>query len=191
MKIPVNSGYLLWNDVIFGTFKGTESIKYKFPQGTEHILWDSLGPDEVQVQVTVSGSPFLRMGQGLKYLLKYPYGCVEQTSSGVLALAALRGLIHQGLIPGISMDETDKFLKKGIERILNMQTDSGGFGYWPGNIRPDRWGTLYAATALTFAHRSGYPVPVDRMSKAMAYLEEQVKKSRFKFKDCDMWIPFC
>ena len=36
----------------------------------------------------------------LKYLLGYPYGCIEQTSSKVLALSGLRGLIKQGMIPG-------------------------------------------------------------------------------------------
>jgi uncharacterized protein YfaS (alpha-2-macroglobulin family) len=50
-----------------------------------------IDPEEVQAVLTVAGSPFLRMTKAIHYLLQYPYGCVEQTSSGVMALAALRG----------------------------------------------------------------------------------------------------
>ena len=45
-------------------------------------------------------SPFLRMTEGLRYLLRYPYGCVEQTSSGVMPLAALHRILQQGRGPG-------------------------------------------------------------------------------------------
>jgi alpha-2-macroglobulin len=172
VKVPIKSGYLLWNDVVYGSFTGAARIGYAFPEGTSEIKWDDISPDDVKAVLTVSSSPFLRLSKGLRYLLHYPYGCIEQTSSGVLPLSALRGLIREGLILDIGIQETDQFLKPGIERLLSMQTDSGGFGYWPGEIHPNPWGTIYAASALTHAKLAGLEIPEERMAKVMQYLKE-------------------
>ena len=174
IKVPIKSGHLLWNDIVYGTMRRSASIQYAFPEGTGEIKWKEINPDEVKAVLTISSSPFLRLSKGLRYLLQYPYGCVEQTSSGVLPLSALRGLIREGLILDISLTETDKFLKPGIERLLSMQTDSGGFAYWPGQIHPHPWGTIYAASALTHAKLAGFDVPEERMNKALQYLKATI-----------------
>ncbi len=176
IKIPVKSGFLSWNDVVFGTMKGSAKIAYKFPDGAGRIKWSELNPDEVKALLTISGSPFLRMSKALGYLLQYPYGCVEQTSSGIIPLAGLRGLIKDGLIADMKSDETDKFLNSGIERLLSMQTNDGGFGYWPGDVRADMWGTIYAASALTQAKLAGFEIPSDKINKAMQYLKKAVNE---------------
>ena len=67
---------------------------------SDRRLARKLNPGEVQAVLTLSGSPFLRLSDALHYLLTYPYGCVEQTSSGVLALAALRGVVQDQSGPG-------------------------------------------------------------------------------------------
>ncbi|MBI5745425.1 MAG: hypothetical protein HZA13_00285 [Nitrospirae bacterium] len=177
ISVPVNSGYTMMSDLVFGTVTNGVKIRYNLPEGTERIKWSDLRPDEVKATLTLSGSPFLRMSQGLRYLLHYPYGCVEQTSSGILPLAGLRGLIKEGLIPGIKIEETDKFLGPGITRLLSMQTNSGGFAYWPGNLHPDKWGTIYAAIALTHVKLTGFDVPQDQMNLAMDYLKREIKET--------------
>ncbi len=177
LKLPVNSGNVLGTDIIFGTFKKEVQVKYTFPKDVKDIKWEDINPNEVQAILTVSGSPFLRMSAGLKYLLRYPYGCVEQTSSGVFPLAGLRDAIKKGLLPDINIEETDKFIKPGIERLFSMQTTTGGFGYWPGDRQPHMWGTIYAISALTRAKLAGLELPKDRMEKALKYLEEEIEGS--------------
>ncbi len=171
LKLPINSGHLFTTDILYGTFGKKTELTYRFPPGTAKIPWAELNPDDVQVLLTLSGSPFLKMGGGLNYLLRYPYGCIEQTSSGVMPLAALRDLIRQGFIAHLSLEKTDKFLTKGVARLLSMQTDDGGFGYWPGNLRPHRWGSIYALTALTQARAAGMDVPAQALDRALAYLK--------------------
>lgn len=102
---------------------------------------------------------------------------MEQTSSGVLPIAALRDIIQKGLIPDITTAETDKYLKSGVDRLFSLQTSDGGFGYWPGDRTSHKWGSVYALTALTRAGLAGYELPKDRMDKSMAYLKDQVKAS--------------
>jgi uncharacterized protein YfaS (alpha-2-macroglobulin family) len=176
IQLPVNSGLLPWHDVVSGTLKGAETIRYAFPKGTEKISWKEVRPGEVRVVLTVSGSPFLRMAPGVRYLLHYPYGCVEQTSSGTIPLAALRELIRQGVLPGISLEETDKFLRGGVERLLKMQLPDGSFSYWPGERQVHPWGAIYAMSALTFAKRSGFPVPEDRLARGVSFLSTWATK---------------
>ena len=176
IRLPVNSGLLPWHDVVSGTLKREETIRYSFPKGTEKISWKEVRPGEVRAVLTVSGSPFLRMAPGVRYLLHYPYGCVEQTSSGTIPLAALRELIRQGVLPGISLEETDKFLRGGVERLLKMQLPDGSFSYWPGERHVHPWGAIYAMSALTFAKRSGFPVPEDRLAKGLSYLSTWATK---------------
>lgn len=176
IKVPVRSGHVLWNDVVFGTVKGVTDLKYRFPEYLPAMDWKGLRTEDVQAVLTVSGSPFIRMSKGLRYLLHYPYGCVEQTSSGVMPLAALRTLIRDNMLPDITLAETDKFVKPGIDRLLSMQTGSGGFGYWPGNTHPDMWGTVYALAALTQAHLAGLEVPPGRINLGMDYLVNTLKE---------------
>lgn len=102
---------------------------------------------------------------------------MEQTSSGVLPIAALRDIIQKGLIPDITTAETDKYLKSGVERLFSLQTADGGFGYWPGDRMSHKWGSIYALTAVTRAKLAGFDVPRDRMDKAMTYLRDQIKAS--------------
>lgn len=102
---------------------------------------------------------------------------MEQTSSGVLPIAALRTIIRKGLIPDITTEETDKFMKPGIERLFSLQTEDGGFGYWPGDRSSHKWGSIYALTAISRAGNAGFDLPRERMRKAMAYLQDQIKAS--------------
>jgi hypothetical protein len=167
----INSGQVLETTAIFGTLPGSTELKLKLPT---YVTAEEGKSAEVKAVLTLAGSPFLRLTDAGRYLLKYPYGCVEQTSSGVLGLAALRGAIADGLVPGITVAETDAYLAKGISRILGMQLDNGGFAYWPGGQKVHPWGTVYAAMALSLAQTKGLEVPQPALEKAAGYLKEEV-----------------
>ena len=161
----------------FGSLAGTTEIKVPLPAYLTG-KGRTINPEEVKAVLTVAGSPFLRMTEAIHYLLNYPYGCVEQTSSGVLALAALRGAIQKGLVSGVSLAETDKYLNRGVQRILSLQTDSGGFAYWPGQREPHVWGSIYAAAALSLARSHGLTVPDDALHQALDYLKTQIQEEK-------------
>jgi len=174
LKLRINSGHVRDTQVWFGSLAGTSEIKVALPA----YLTGKVDSEEVQAVLTVAGSPFLRMTEAIHYLLQYPYGCVEQTASGVMALAALRGAIEKGLVTGVSLAETDKYLNRGVGRILGMQTDSGGFAYWPGQRETHVWGTIYATTALSLAKAGGLEVPDDSLNQALDYLKSQIQEPK-------------
>lgn len=106
-------------------------------------------------------------------LVDYPYGCVEQTSSGLIPLVALGELARQ--YP-LGIDDVDGYIASGIARLRRMQTDTGGFGYWPGAQTPHLYGTAYATWVLERAREAGYRVPEKLRTDAHAYLEQEVQR---------------
>jgi uncharacterized protein YfaS (alpha-2-macroglobulin family) len=100
---------------------------------------------------------------------------VEQTASGVMALAGLRGLIREGWVPGLEAEETDKYLERGVARLLQLQTDSGGLSYWPGYGKANPWGTAYGAVALALARQAGFSVPEPAIKRISGYLSKRAE----------------
>ncbi len=110
-------------------------------------------------------------------LLRYPHGCLEQTTSatrpllfvGKLAPALTDGLADRGGV--------DAMVTAGLERVLSMQLVSGGFAYWPGGDTPTAWGTAYATHLLLDAREAGHPVPAWSISGALGWLAEAVDRA--------------
>ena len=134
----------------------------------------SVGPDWLpetgQAEVWLSSLPTLGMGGGLDYLLRYPYGCLEQTTSQsfpLLHLADLAGLLRPGWLESGAVQ---KRLESGMQRILSMQRSDGSFSLWPSS-GAYVWGTLYATHFLVEANEAGHPVPEERLSAALDFIE--------------------
>ena len=173
VKIPIHSGETLGTEILMGSFSNSSRVMLPLPTELLKEHSQELSKSST-ISLTVSSSPFIKLTGGLLYLLEYPYGCVEQTSSRVLPLAALRGLIEKDLIPDISLAQTDKYLKAGVSRLLKMQTESGGFGYWPGNKNPHQTGTLYAMAALSIAKENGISIPERSFKKGVKYVSKLI-----------------
>ena len=172
LEIPIEDPTPLGTEVCQGSFRRTLTLNPAAGAAWPDLLKSREGGERLQATLEISASPLLQLTGALHYLLDYPYGCIEQTSSGVLALAGLRALIETGAIPGFGPDAMDRFLKRGVNRILAMQTDSGGFGYWPGYETPHPWGSLYAAAALALSRQNGFPVALEPLRRALDFLQK-------------------
>lgn len=109
----------------------------------------------LESSVTVGADPALRVFNALKYLIGYPYGCVEQTTSQCFPLYVLRkssALMNNTLAQN---ERIEAYLERGIQRLLSMQVSSGGLGYWPGAREADRYASVYALHFLTLVARDG------------------------------------
>ncbi|HIB43911.1 MAG TPA: hypothetical protein EYO37_08125 [Nitrospina sp.] len=175
IKIPVNSGNTIETQVLLGAFKGKSNVTFPLPDIVTQTLHDDGFMQDASISLMMGTTPFIRIAEGLQYLMRYPYGCIEQTSSGVMPLAALRGLIKKGLVPGQRIQDVDEFLKSGVERLFRMKTESGGFGYWPGDTQPHKEGTLYALSALSVAKMNGLEIPEKPFKEALEYLKMEVR----------------
>jgi alpha-2-macroglobulin len=108
-----------------------------------------------KVQLEVSALPPMNIGQHMEYLIRYPHGCLEQTTS-----AAFPQLFADVLVPlsQKQKNEIAKNIEAAIHKIRDRQDFTGGFAYWPGS-QPDQWSTTYAGHFLLEAKAKGYAVP--------------------------------
>ncbi len=122
----------------------------------------------------VTANPYADAFDHLGYLLHYPYGCIEQTTSAVRPLlfaGALIGSVDPTLLAGKKIEDLVMY---GVNRVFSMQVPSGGFAFWPGDTKPFLWGTAYATHMLLDAQKQGYPVVKDRLDNALKFIEEQL-----------------
>jgi hypothetical protein len=126
----------------------------------------------VQRQISGSGEIELDLpaGRAVDYLMEYPNGCIEQTTSTAYPLLVLGDLLPD---MGVTVDQTKlaDYSKAGVKRLLSFQTTSGGLAYWPGSDSPHAFGTAFGSTVLIEAKKRGYDVPDDALARIAGYLE--------------------
>ncbi len=107
----------------------------------------------------------------LRYLVHYPYGCIEQTTSSTRPLLFLAEVLS-GVDPEMSASgKIEEMAQRGIDRALSMQTPSGGFAFWPGGTEATHWGSAYATHMLLDAKKLGFSVGKERLDDAVKFLE--------------------
>ena len=131
-------------------------------------------PATLRQEVWCSGQPALKLGRGLDYLLHYPYGCLEQTTSAAFPLLYLADLANRVLPRSMGRDETEQFVQAGVLRVLSMQQGHGGFNLWPDSTMCDEGAAIYAAHFLVEARRAAYDVPTDRLDAALSWLRSRL-----------------
>jgi uncharacterized protein YfaS (alpha-2-macroglobulin family) len=132
----------------------------------------------------VSTIPPINLGYRLQYLIQYPHGCIEQTTSSVfpqLFLDAVRPLTDR------EQERTRNNITKGIERMKLFVTSDGGFGYWPGYTESDAWGSTYAGHFLLEAEAKGYFIPGDMLKRWKRYQKNKANEWRDNNRDYNYW----
>lgn len=130
----------------------------------------------------VSYMPPLNLGQRLRYLIRYPYGCVEQTTSSVFPQLYLTSLMD---LDDGKKAQIEQNVEAGIKRLLHFQRADGGFAYWPGAGEPNLWGTNYAGHFLLTASELGYELPGGMISNWRRFQQDAART--FNEKDNSPW----
>ncbi|WP_420580522.1 alpha-2-macroglobulin family protein [Reichenbachiella sp.] len=123
--------------------------------------------------IELSSLPSLNLEQRLRYLIRYPHGCIEQTTSSVFAQLYLEEFVALS-------DERKKQIASNInaaiQRMSSFQTVNGGMSYWPGQVEESDWGTNYAGHFLLEAKKKGYAVPEGLLSKWTKFQKRQANQ---------------
>ncbi len=125
----------------------------------------------VDSELVLSPSILPTLEGSLEYLLRYPYGCVEQTSSTLIPWITLRDYL-KGIDSVAYTDlEIRDHVDAGVNRLFSMQTGDGGLAFWPGGHKTYVYGTLHAAFVLLEAKAAGYDLPERRFKLLMNFLD--------------------
>ncbi|MEM7187193.1 MAG: MG2 domain-containing protein, partial [Bacteroidota bacterium] len=144
--------------------------------GSQVISFESYGVAGTNgAQLEFSTLPPMDFGRRMEYLIRYPHGCIEQTTSGAFPQLYLPDVFD------ITFDKKQKItenVEAAIQRIGNFQTTSGGLSYWPGERDNDDWGTNYAGHFMLEAKQKGYVLPISFMSNWLRYQKNAARQWR-------------
>lgn len=154
----------------YGILKPGESTGFPPPDG--------LLPESADRTLRVSSMPSLDLCRALQYVQWYPYGCLEQTTSGAYPLLRSEEWAER-LAPGAwAAGDPRSRVESAIARILAMQTRTGGFALWPWLRADDVPDSLYALRFLLDARAAGYAVPDAPLESALRWVRSSVLESR-------------
>jgi uncharacterized protein YfaS (alpha-2-macroglobulin family) len=134
-------------------------------------------PGSTKLEVVASTTSLTELKDAVQYLMGYPNGCIEQTTSTAYPLLVLKDLLPE---IGVTVDagELKKFSEAGVRRILSFQTSGGGLSYWPNSPQPHAFATAFGLTALIEGKKRGYDVPEAALARMADFLETSLKQGQ-------------
>ncbi|GGG15601.1 membrane protein [Dokdonia pacifica] len=125
--------------------------------------------------IEFSTLPPMDFTKRMQYLIRYPHGCVEQTTSGAFPQLFMDDIFD---LTYEQKREAQENIKKGIERLGRFQNADGGLGYWQGETNADTWGTNYAGHFMIEAQKKGYALPLTFMSNWLRFQKKAAREWR-------------
>ena len=163
ININSNNPYIYINEIR----NGEAGKEVSFTQPKDYIKGSAEG------KIIISNSPLLAADHRIQELIRYPYGCIEQTVS------AMFPQIYIDMLTSNNKFDREKIIgnvNAGIGKLARLQMYDGSFSYWPGG-NADVWATVYAGHFLTEAKNRGYYVPEDMYNKIISYEKNLVRNS--------------
>jgi uncharacterized protein YfaS (alpha-2-macroglobulin family) len=144
------------------------------------INWNTFGvTGSNSSKIEISSIPTIDFGRRLRYLIQYPHGCVEQTTSSVFPQIYLNDIMD---IDASTKESIQRNVTAGIQKLGNFQLSNGGLSYWPGKDEADDWGTTYAGHFMIEAEKKGYVLPISFKAKWISYQNKAAKQWRYEKK---------
>lgn len=174
--IQVRSAYPALTQTQQAWLKPSEEFKL------DKAAFDAMVPESVEAVVKLNNSIDLNLRQQMNELLRYPYGCLEQSTSSTYPwlFATEKNLSQMGL-----RNQTGKgrlsSIEHGMQRIAQKQLSNGGYGLWSNRDGEAQWLTAYVADFLTDARAQGIDVGKQQYDKTMKRLEAYVAKRNGNF----------
>ena len=137
------------------------------------IVWLPIGTDVNFGELSVSIAPTLSgsITTGLEYLMRFPYGCVEQTASALLPNVVLAQLLDLPIIDDNLVDkkELEANVQAGLQLLYKFQNGNGGWGIWQSS-EPSPYLTSYVLYTLNETKKAGFAVDDNVINRGIVYL---------------------
>ncbi|NJK97509.1 MAG: hypothetical protein HC905_23720 [Bacteroidales bacterium] len=127
-----------------------------------------------RASISISAFPAVNFSHRLNWLIHYPYGCIEQTTSSVFPQLYIKKFMQY---PDAFAKSIDENIHAGIQRLRRFQQFSGGFSYWPYGDEVSEWGTLYAGHFIVEAKKLGYFVEEDLYENWLNYTLDRARNN--------------
>jgi alpha-2-macroglobulin len=167
LTIPLNQPLIIESKTVASGIAGAGGAE----TATVPITWDSsLVQNRSFVTVTVDRTGLGELEPSLRYLIEYPYGCLEQTLSRFIPLTKVQDLAESLNMEDLEGPKLKTFIRAGVAKVARHQHSSGHFSLWPsGETYPHL--TVYAIYGLAEAKRAGIKVPADVIDRGVAAIK--------------------
>jgi uncharacterized protein YfaS (alpha-2-macroglobulin family) len=126
--------------------------------------------------ISTSALPSVSLTDMTKFLLDYPYWCLEQTTSrgwALLELPEIAARVNENLA---TREQMDAELRNVLWRIQSMQLYNGSFSFWPSGASLN-WTTVYATHFLVACEKKGIDVPRETIRNALESLRNMIAET--------------
>ncbi len=151
----------------------TKTLNAYATEAIDFSTFGVLGTNNATVEF--STLPPMDFTRRLEYLIQYPHGCVEQTTSSVFPQLFLTDIFD---LTFNKKQEIQDNIKKGIKRLGHFQRPNGGMSYWVGENSANDWGTSYAGHFLLEAEKKGYVLPLTFKTNWIQYQKQAARDWR-------------
>jgi uncharacterized protein YfaS (alpha-2-macroglobulin family) len=166
LKLPVNYPAQVESELVAeGHTTGAAEIPVKLPGG--------IMPGSASLEVSTDPDGVAGLEEGLRDLIEYPYGCLEQTTSRLIPLVAVEELARSLKLPGLDGPALQRYIRAGLGKLEKFQTDEGGFSLWVGG-HPEPYLTAFALWGLKLAEDAGHRLPPGMIDRGVSYLRAQL-----------------
>ncbi len=146
------------------------------PNSSKTIHWNAFGIESSnKATIEFSSLPAINFEGRLEYLIQYPHGCVEQTTSSIFPQLYLSDIFD---LTGEKNTKIQYNINTGIDKLKHFVQPDGSMSYWPGDRNADDWGTSYAGHFLLEASKKGYVLPIGFKTAWINYQKNVAKNWR-------------
>ena len=129
----------------------------------------------VQARLSLSTLPPLPYAAALHDLLRYPYGCIEQTTSkGFAALWLDPAQARRLGVADITEAARQSAVEGALARIASFQASNGHFSFWGGQSPVQTFMTPYVVDFMLDAREAGFAVPQNVLQKSLQRLSDDL-----------------
>ncbi len=156
-------------------------------QATQQIKVDqTVHRDLGGLHIQISATALNHIAEGARYLVDYPYGCLEQTLSRLLTLMELKFLSEKYNFTLQTEQSLAEVIELNRKKILQLQNSDGGFKFWDSSRNSDCYLSPYVAYYIYRNQQLGYSFPENSVKSLIRYLNRALTHPCRKFKS---WRP--
>lgn len=132
----------------------------------------------------ISSIPAIDLTRRLGYLIAYPHGCAEQTTSAAFPQLFLEKFSE---LDDLTKKRTKENINAAIIRLNSMQISDGGIAYWPGMQEANHWATSYVGHFMIIAKDKGYDLPSGFLKNWLKFQKREARNWKMSTQQNDYY----
>lgn len=150
---------------------GFTDYRSQYGEGNQNFdvnLAKQIDKDKTTAYLSLSPTVMGSLVEGMKYLVEYPYGCTEQTTSRFVPTLIAK---ENSSIFGEALKDKDinEIVNQSIKKLGELQQWDGGWSWWTSG-KSEPFVTAYVVEYLVYAKNLGYVFDNEILNKAEGYL---------------------